>query len=642
VLDGEIAALDPEGRARFELLQARNHTKGTPIAYYVFDVLYLNGHLLLDRPLAERRKVLHALIREGPIVRPSGGLEARGQAFYAAAQAHVVEGIVGKRLDSSYQPGKRTDAWVKVKVRQRLEAVIGGYTRGNGARAKTFGALLLGAYDVDGRLQYIGHCGGGFTDAELRRVHALLEARGQTKCPFSRIPPTNEQPRWVRPELVAEVEYANWTSDGLLRAPVYLGLRDDKPAADVYLERPQPRVGSSTSNGAKPPTNVPPERTATTREELQARSTRDRTKRLSKATSDRTIEERLAAAKVPVQFTNLDKVFWPEQGYTKGDLIGYYLDVANIILPHLRDRPISLKRFPNGIRGETFYQKNYPDAPPFVHLINVWTESSNKTLAVPICNDLAILLWLAQLANIEIHTWFSRITPLATTERAEPATTTFTGSEVALRDSVLNRPDYVVFDIDPYIFPGGKIPKRQGEKDPDYSRRGFDAAIEAAFWVRELLKELHLTGFVKTSGKTGLHIYVPIVRRYTFEQTHEFAKTVTQFLEYQHPDKLTTAWAVENRVGKVFLDYNQNRLGATLASAYNLRPTPEATVSIPLSWDDLQKGIDPLQFTIETVPSYVRRHPDPWKGLLSHPQQLELALRSTPRDRAQAKTPRLR
>ncbi len=642
VLDGEIVALDSQGRAQFQLLQTRMHhdgqasprtkaARGMTIAYYIFDILYLNGHLLTHRPLAERRKILAALLRANARLRHAEGVEARGKAFYAAAQTHGVEGIVGKRLDSQYHPGKRTDAWVKIKVHQRLEAVIGGYTRGQGARAKSFGALLVGAYDAQGQLQYLGHCGGGFTDAELRRLHTLLEARTQSDCPFAQIPPTNERPRWVRPELVAEVEYAGWTRDRLLRFPVYVGLRDDKSADEILLERPPlDDPPSLHGNGSQPPQEDPMADAASS---ARGGTAGGRHGPSPKTSADPALEELLAAAKVPVEFTNLRKVFWPEPGYTKGDLIRYYLEVAETMLPHLADRAVTLRRFPNGITGETFYQKNYPDAPPFVHLVKVWTESSNKTLAVPICNDLATLLWLAQLADIEIHTWFSRITPLQRDAQALPATTTFVGSEKALRRSVLNRPDYVVFDIDPYIFPDGKIPKRKGEKDPDYSRRGFDAATEAAFWLRDLLKNLRLTGFVKTSGKTGLHIYVPIVRRYTFEQTHEFAKTVTQFLESRHPDKLTTAWAVEERVGKVFLDYNQNRRGATLANAYSLRPTPQATVSMPLTWDDLTRGLDPLTFTLATVPALTRRRPDPWKQLLANPQRLDLALETKPQER---------
>ncbi|HEY3247808.1 MAG TPA: hypothetical protein VGK88_05920 [bacterium] len=315
-------------------------------------------------------------------------------------------------------------------------------------------------------------------------------------------------------------------------------------------------------------------------------------------------------------------------------MIRYYLKVADAILPHLKDRPITLRRFPNGIAGQSFYQKDYPDAPKFVQIVRIWTESSKTTLAAPVCNNLPTLLWLAQLADIEIHTWFSRITPVARGEGGRapnrsrrsgprPAGTEFAGSEDGLRGSALNRPDYVVFDIDPYIFPDNKLPQRKGEKDPDYSRRGFDAATEAAFALRKILRDLALDSFVKTSGKTGLHVFVPIERRYTFDQTHAVAKTITQYLESQQPQKITTEWDTAKRVGKVFLDYNQNRIGATLASAYSVRPTPEAGVSFPLTWKELEAGLDPLEFNLRTVPDVMARRRDPWKTLLAKPQRLE-------------------
>jgi bifunctional non-homologous end joining protein LigD len=278
------------------------------------------------------------------------------------------------------------------------------------------------------------------------------------------------------------------------------------------------------------------------------------------------------------------------------------------------------------VTGESFYQKDVQDPPPFVQTVRIFSGSGGDTMAAPVCNNLETLTWLAQIADIEMHPWFSRITPLARAERAGRAGTTFGESEEELRASVLNRPDFVVFDIDPYLFPDDKLPQRKGEKDPDYSRRGFDAARDAAQLVRAVLNQLKLKSFLKTSGKTGLHIFVPLVRRYTFEQTHEFAKTVTQYLEGRHPKRLTTAWAAEKRVGKVFLDYNQNRLGATLASAYSVRPTPEATVSLPLTWKDLDEDLDPLTFTLRTVPSYLKRRKDPWAGILAVPQRLETHL----------------
>lgn len=626
VLDGEIAAIDPQGRSSFPLLQKREALTGPakpPIAYYVFDLVYLNGHDLMRRPLLERRTALEAILPDHPVVRLSKTVPGTGRGFYAAAQQLGVEGIVGKRADSIYQPGKRTSDWVKLKVKQRLEAVIGGYTKGGGARAKTFGAILLGAYE-DGRLRYIGRCGSGFTDAELRRVYALLRARVQPSCPFEMIPPEAEEVTWIRPDLVVEIEYAGWTVDGVLRFPVYLGLRDDKPAREVKLERPVPVT--AIANPGKQGNQETGDREASNDPAMSRSVSRTTTVVPAKAAQPRTshpLEVALQQAGLRVELTNLDKVFWPEKGYTKGDLIEYYMKIGPVILPHLRDRPVTLRRFPNGIKGEAFYQKDYPDAPDFVTIVHIHTESGGDTMAAPVCNNLETLLWLAQLANIEVHPWFSRVTPLRKSEGAGKAGTAFSESEDGLRDSVLNRPDYVVFDIDPYLFPDNKLPERKGEKDPDYSRRGFDAAREAAFFVRDLLKGLKLDSFVKTSGKTGLHVFVPIVRRYTFKQVHEFAKTVTQYLEGQHPKKLTTAWAAAKRVGKVFLDYNQNRLGATLAGAYSVRPTPDATVAMPVTWKDLETGFDPLDFTLKTVPDLMKKRKDAWRDLMANPQRLD-------------------
>jgi bifunctional non-homologous end joining protein LigD len=644
VLDGEIVALDEHGRAQFQLLQQRLHDNGArertklPIAYYVFDIAYFNGHRLIDRPLRERREILEAVVRPNAIIRLSDTVSTDGRAFYAAAQRLGVEGIVAKRRDSPYEPGKRSKAWRKIKVKQSLEAVVGGFTRGRGARAKTFGALLVGAYNAAGQLQYIGHCGAGFTDAELRRLMNLLQIRTESTCPFAQIPPANEDVTWVRPELVVEVEYAGWTNDRLLRAPVYKGLRTDKVPVEVTLDAPDTRPATSSGHSgaadAQPTTQRPPatdERVEGQQEtpmpRLHSSPAHDPAHPMghraagAAATRGRRDTSRNPADPLSaVELTNLDKVFWPQHGYTKGDLVRYYLQIGAHILPHLHDRPITLRRFPNGIAGESFYQKDYPDAPPFVQIVRIWTESGKQTMAAPLCNNLQTLVWLAQLADIEIHTWFSRVTKISGGDRAG---TEFAASEQDLRESTLNRPDYVVFDIDPYLFPDNKLPQRKGEKDPDYSRRGFKAATEAAFLLRAMLQKLKLDGFVKTSGKTGLHLFVPIVRRYTYEQTHAFAKTVTQYVESLHSKQVTTAWAAEQRVGKVFLDYNQNRRGATLASAYSVRPTPEATVSMPITWTELQRGLDPLQFTLKTVPAFMRKRKDPWRQLLSHPQLLE-------------------
>lgn len=630
VLDGEIVALDPQGRAHFQLLQSRipmakdgprpKESAPLTIAYYVFDLLYYNGHSLVDRPLEERRRALETVLPKDPVIRLSEAVSESGIAFYHVAQEHGLEGIVGKRKDAPYAAGRRTPNWVKIKIKQHLDAVVGGFTQGRGARAKAFGALILGAYDDAGGLQYIAHSGGGFTDTELRRLKKLLDERVTATIPFATPPPTtNEKPTWVKPDLVAEVEYGGWTREGFLRFPIYKGLRSDKPASEVKLERPARLPWEADGTSRQPDAGSRPKHAS------PGSRARDGGARRPTPEARHSVESTLERAKVPVQFTNLDKVFWPQQGYTKGDLIAYYLAVADAILPHLTDRPITLRRFPNGITGQSFYQKDYPDAPDFVEIVRIWTESSKSTLAAPICNNLPTLLWLAQLADIEIHTWFSRTTALRRTEGG-PAGTEFARSQDGLRGSVLNRPDYVVFDIDPYLFPDNKLPQRKGEKDPDYSRRGFDAATEAALLLRGVLRKLGLESFVKTSGKTGLHVFVPIQRRYTFDQTHAVAKTITQYLEGQHGGKVTTAWAAEKRVGKVFLDYNQNRIGATLASAFSVRPTPEAGVSWPVTWKELEAGFDPLAFNLKTVPDLIKGRRDPWRTLLDKPQRLEKAL----------------
>src|SRR5947209_4717626 len=396
ILDGEIVALDDAGRAHFQLLQSRlqevngrGPDRGPVIAYYAFDILYFAGHRLPDRPLTDRRLLLDAVLRPTAVIRMSEAVAEHGVAFYRAAQELGVEGIMAKRRDAPYRPGERAKSWLKIKVTQRMEAVVGGFTRGRGARANTFGAVLLGVYDAEGHLQYIGHCGGGFTDAELRRLANLLHARVEAACPFAQVPPSNDAVTWIRPELVMEVEYAGWTNDRLLRVPVYKGLRTDKEARDVRLERPQPlRPGDQGNTGPSNQRTKGPE----------VASPNSIAWSPGPPAADPRVH--LDGAPAGVDFTNLEKIFWPQRGYTKGDLIRYYLEVAPQILPHLRDRPVTLRRFPNGIAGESFYQKDYPDAPPFVETVRIWTESEKKTLVAPLCNNLETLTWLAQLANI--------------------------------------------------------------------------------------------------------------------------------------------------------------------------------------------------------------------------------------------------
>jgi bifunctional non-homologous end joining protein LigD len=644
VLDGEIIAPEDGGRPSFARLQQRLHLEDEsdvreaaeriPVTYAVFDLLYLNGRDLSSLPLSERRRALEALVLPPGMIR-SDTVEQEGLTLFEAAQQHGLEGIVGKKAASPYRAGVRDADWQKIKIRKTLEAVVGGMTRGKGHRSGTFGALILGQYDpLSGAFVHIGQTGGGLSDGDLRDLRRRLEPLITTACPFATPPATLQPPTWVRPEVVVEVEYGERTPDGLLRFPVFLRARDDLAARDVRLppppdaaddgaEReapsvPDPRpvpatVDASSADGTTDPPSV--QAIAETRQPPQGEPVGRRPARSAR---------KHAAPAAAVAFTNLDKIFFPELGLTKGDLIDYYRRIAPIILPHLRDRPLSLRRFPNGIHGSDFFQKDVPDTPPFVRTERIWSDQGDRDIRMVICNDEATLLWLAQLGCIEMHPWFSRLTPVPGRGRDRPGTA-FSGSEEAIGGSTLNSPDFVVFDIDPFLFPPGQGPtRRHGELDPDYSRRGFEAARQAALWLGDTLEALGLRGFVKTSGKTGLHVFVPIVRRFTYAQTHAFAKTVTAWLSQQHPEALTTAWAVPERLGRVFLDYNQNIRGKTLASIYSVRPVPEATVSMPVTWEELRTGFDPLVWTTRTVFDRLARVGDLWANILEAGQGLEL------------------
>jgi len=672
VLDGEIIAPDAEGRASFAQLQRRLHVnpatgdggataRQTPVLYAVFDCLYLDGHDLRRVPLVERRRRLDALDLPAGLLR-TGVVEGSGMALFQAARDHGLEGIVAKRAASLYRPDVRSPDWQKIKVRATVEAVVGGFTRGKGQRARTFGALVLGQHDPEsGALVPVGQVGGGLTDGDVRALRRSLEPLVTPTCPFVPRPRPLAPPTWVRPEFVVEVSYGGWTPDGVLRFPVFVRMREDVPARKVLLSRVAAAGASRRAGGqargvlsgeeGRPKRSVAmvPGRTRAARAATVAgtgsgggttrldTSGRDgipgvlaRCPRGSGPRARAGSRRRRGPGGGPhevstsgVAFTNLDKVFFPEAGLTKGDVIDYYRRIAPYLLPHLRDRPLALRRFPDGIGGDAFFQKDVPDAPPFVRTMRIWTDQGRRDIDTVVGADEATLMWLAQLGCIEMHPRFSRTTPISGRGGARPALE-FSGSADVLERSVLNYPDYVVFDIDPFIYPPGTGPvRRHGEMDPDYTRRGFEAARQAALWVEEALRSLALVSFAKTSGKTGIHVFVPITRRYTYAQAHAFAKTLAVWLEHRYPRELTTAWAVEKRIGKVFVDYNQNSRGKTLASVYSLRPVPQGTVSVPVTWDELRAGVDPLAWTATTVFDRLTRVGDLWAAVLTTAQRLE-------------------
>jgi bifunctional non-homologous end joining protein LigD len=606
-LDGEIVAFDDEGRPSFEQIQQRlNLTRDAdirraesevPAYFYAFDLLHVDGYGLRGATLEHRRALLERVLAPTEHVRLLEAFEAEGETAYDAATRLGFEGVLAKRRDSTYAPGQRSQQWLKIKSTKTDEFVVGGYTEGQGARAKTFGALLLGQYE-DGRLVYCGHVGSGFDDRTLAALRERLDALRTGERPFAEQPPLKGTTTWVRPELVAEVKFAQRTREGYLRAPVFLHLREDKPARDIQRieAAAPPEVAGGAAGG--------PAADEATAEDIDAL-----VEQIERAKEKALLD--VQGHKIGV--TNLDKIFWPKAGrrraLTKRDLLRYFARVSPYLVPHLRDRPLTLTRYPNGIDGEFFFQKHV-DAPlpEFVETVDLYSGSNEADQQYIMCNNLPTLIWLGQLADLELHTWYSRVDP-EPDGHGLPAM--FTGSEENIRASLLNYPDFIVLDLDPYIYSG----KENKGDEPELNRKAFAKTCEVAGWLKEILDSLSLTSFIKTSGKTGLHIYVPVLRKLDYGAARAAAETIGHYLLQQHPRDVTMEWAVEKRAGKVFYDHNQNVRGKTLASVYSPRPHPHAPVSMPLRWEELGQ-VYPTDFTILNAPERLARAGDLWANIL--------------------------
>jgi bifunctional non-homologous end joining protein LigD len=538
VLDGEIYALDDQGRSRFSGLQA-----GTgALVLVLFDILELDSEPLIDLELVERRERLEQVMDAsagGVVVSPQF---EDGEALLEAAREQGLEGVVAKRADSRYQPGRRSPDWRKLKVRLGQEVVIVGYTRGQGRRSGGFGSLVVAVHEAGG-LRWAGNVGTGFTDSEIDRLLKLLKPLERPDSPLAETPKMPRVRRgdvvWVEPKLVAQVEFAEWTHEGRLRAPVYLGLREDKPASEVRKER-EP-VPNAIRKG---------------RRELR--------------------------------MSNLDKPFWPDEGITKGDLIAYYRDVAEVLVPHLRKRPFTMKRYPDGWKGGHFFQKQAPSHMPEwierVPLPASTREGEKKIIEYALVDDELALLWMVNMGCIDMHVWSSRV------DKPE-------------------RPDWVMFDLDP----------AEGAT--------FEDVVTVARLVKDTLDLLELEGYPKTSGSRGIHILMPVARRHTFAEAREFASIVAGALARAHPGLVTTEWSRKKRKG-VLVDANQNRPGATNASVYSVRPRVGAPVSTPLRWEEVVPGLDLTAFTMEVVLDRVARDGDLFAGVLQGKQSLTKALRA--------------
>jgi bifunctional non-homologous end joining protein LigD len=587
VLDGEIVAFDAGGKPSFGAMQNRDPAVERAV-FYCFDLLYFAGSDLRKAIYADRRRYLSQCLLPSPLVQLVHA-EEDGLALHKAAMASGFEGVIGKRKSSTYEAGKRSKAWLKVKAINSADFVVGGYTTGKGARA-ALGALLLG-YWQGRKLRFASHVGSGFDDKTLARTKKLLEPLQRKTSPFADQPEQNAPTTWVEPKLVAEVKFQGWTDDHHLRAPVFLRLRDDVDAREVK------RAVRAEPKGDEILEQLSNARTAFT----------------------------LAVGKDQVKLTHLDRVYWPadpalkQPALTKRDLLRYFAQVAPFILPHLADRPLTMIRMPDGIGGQRFFQKHWTqERPAFVETITVFSGSREESHDYILCNNLPTLLWLAQSGTLEFHVWHSRAKPGGD---AKSKSTDYARSEAAMDASVLNYPDYVVFDIDPYIYSG----KEAAGDEPELNTVAFEKGKEVAFWLRELLQDMKLDAIVKTSGKTGLHVFVPIKRTIDFDAARAVSELVGRHLVRQHPKDVTVEWSVPKRTGKIFMDYNMNVRGKTLNVAYSPRGAPGAPVSMPLSWEELA-GAHPLDFRITNAAERLAKTGDRWRDALTRKQGLEQAL----------------
>lgn len=546
ILDGEIVVLDNEGRPQFQLLQNYQSEAGGELRYYVFDILHLNGHDTMDLPLKERKSLIPEVIEGAPHFWYCDHVEGMGTAFFNRAAEAGMEGIIAKKGDSTYRPGTRTDNWLKIKTLERQEAIICGFTQGKGNR-KYFGSLILGIYD-NGHLKYAGNCGGGFNEKLLQEVFELLEPLVIDKSPFDKkINLKGNKPAWVKPELICEVAFAEWTQSGHMRQPVFKGMRSDKPSSEVKKEE----------------TTSPPE---------------------NKSVPHPAGNEQLEIDGIPVHFSNLEKLYWPDESIRKYDLIEYYLSVSEYVIPYLKDRPQNLHRHPEGIKNKGFFHKDTGEIMPYwIETIKVFSESNKKDIHYMICQNTASLLYMANLGCIEINPWHSR------------------------KDDLV-MPDYTIIDLDP------------GEK------RNFDDVIETAQAVKEALDRGKITGFCKTSGSRGLHIYIPLGARYDYNQARDFAKLICYTVHDMLPGLTSMDRDPRKRKDKIYLDYLQNRRSQTLAAPYCLRPKPGAPASAPLEWKEVKKGLNKMDFNIHTMLKRIQKKGDLFKGILEQGIDIEKSL----------------
>ena len=526
IVDGEIVMLDSDGKPNFNKLQNYNPQKDSSPVYYVFDLLWLEGYDLTEMPLVVRKQFLQEVLPISSLVRFSDHLEENGEKLFKMAAYQNLEGVMAKKSRSNYQIGKRSKSWLKLKTGHRQEMVIGGFTEPQGGR-KGLGSLLVGVYDGDD-LVYAGRAGTGLSDKELVDIRKMLGKIERKTSPFKGGPRDSKSIHWVSPKQIVEVAFSEWTPEKRMRHPKIIGLRSDKRAQEVVREVPV----SSTLN---------------------------------------------------IDITNKDKIFWPKLGLSKGNLIEYYRDVSRYMMPYIKDKPMTLLRHPNGITGNSFFQKdNGQSLPENIESYTQYSESNKKEVNYLVSNNEEALLYMVQLGCIEINPWNSTV-------------------------KNIDHPDWLVLDLDP-------------------ESTKFDTVIETALTIKDLLDELEIKSFIKTSGKTGMHIYLPLKAKYSYEQVKNFAEILARNTVRKLPRISSVERSPSKRQRKVYIDYLQNRMGQTVAAPYSVRPVETANVSMPLDWHEVKKGLLPSDYTLTNALKIIKDRRDPWEDFFKTATNIERAI----------------
>ena len=596
VFDGEIVAVEERGLANFQLLQNWMNTPEAHLQFFIFDILWLDGYDVTALPLTERKALLQKVLPPNhEILKFSDHVVGKGHQFFRAALDGGLEGIMAKRGDSPYQIGTRTADWLKIKVNQRQEVIITGFTEPRNTR-KFFGALLLGAYNEAGELVYVGHTGSGFNKKSLEAIWNKLKPLAIEECPFKKCPKSNMPATWVKPRLVCEIKFTEWTKDWIARHPIFMGLRTDKKAKEVRIEKSK-NIASMVKKSAPAKKAASPKSAAkkaaapkaAAKKAAPAKASAQKKSPVKTKTSglqlslDGGVDQDIVIGSQELSMTSLDKVYWPNEGTRKIDMVNHYLRMAPYILPYMLDRPQSMHRYPNGITAPGFYQKDVKGkVPDWTQKHTDFSESTDVNVDYLVCKDEATLVYMANLGCIEMHPWHSRV-------------------------QAVDSPDWCLIDLDPEGI-------------------SFDKVIECAHVVREVLESIGAMSYPKTSGSTGLHIYIPLGAKYDYDQSKQLAELVVTLVNEEIPDYTSIERNPAKRKNKIYLDYLQNRETQTAAAPYSLRPKPGVPVSTPLHWDEVKKGLTPTTWHINNIYERVRSEGDLFKGVLGKGIDLQKVL----------------